>query len=647
MAAATSVGTLFRIARRDALHHRTHSLLTVAMIAMPVAGLTAGGTLLASTGRRRDGGLLLLFSTLEAMALAAAVLLAGAAFAIAARRQLRALGLVAAAGAGGHQLGAVVVLQAGTLGVLGALVGVPAGLLLARALLPIMADALNNVEVETGPLMIIPRDLVLAGVVGLLAAVAAALRPAISAARLPVTQALATRQPPARLPRRLTVVGVVAALAALGLATLQIRGVVLLPLGWNLALVVVMVAGFAACSPLLVVVLGRAAGRLPATLRLAVRDLARHPTRSGAAVAAVMAGLAVTITLAAVVGQSAAASRAYMPRELRDDQVVVNRPEAVEAVTELLPGARHAQFTIGGDAQGNKVKVYGGGIDQFPGIHYGLAIGDRQLLTVMGGEQAAAAFARGAVVAFGTGLVPPNGRFSLAVRDSAPWVIVPAVEVPAGYYTSIPSFVISRQTAERLGLPGVTAPPRYLVRARDPLSSVQRDQLQQLKPRLPVGTIWWAEPPSPQEPEVFMPGFRPVLLTLLLVAAIIALGAVGVACALALTEARGDLTTLAAVGAAPRTTRVLIAAQAWLLTELGALLAVAVALATTGVFTLATSVLRTLTTSTQQLTAPPMPLTMPWMLLAILTLAIPVLAAAGASLLGRSPTPSPPQRGGG
>jgi putative ABC transport system permease protein len=234
----------------------------------------------------------------------------------------------------------------------------------------------------------------------------------------------------------------------------------------------------------------------------------------------------------------------------------------------------------------------------------------------------------------------------LAVAGPAPWVSVPAVEVPTGSYTSIPSFVVSRQTAERLGLPGVTASPRYLVRASDPLSSAQREQLQQLKPRLPVGTIWWAQAPSPQEFE-FMPGFRPVLLSLLLVAGIIALGAVGVACALALVEARDDLTTLAAIGAAPRTTRRLVAAQAWLLAELGALLAVAAGLATSAVFTLATSTLRTFATSTDYPTPPPMPFAVPWTLLAILTLAIPVLAAAGASLLGRSPTPSPPRRGGG
>jgi hypothetical protein len=48
MAATPSVGALARIAGRDALLHRRHSLLLMAMIALPVAGLVAGTTLLDS-----------------------------------------------------------------------------------------------------------------------------------------------------------------------------------------------------------------------------------------------------------------------------------------------------------------------------------------------------------------------------------------------------------------------------------------------------------------------------------------------------------------------------------------------------------------------------------------------------------------------
>jgi hypothetical protein len=91
-----------------------------------------------------------------------------------------------------------------------------------------------------------------------------------------------------------------------------------------------------------------------------------------------------------------------------------------------------------------------------------LAIGDQELLVAMGGEQPTAAFAGGAVVIFGTNLVP-DGQVTLAITDisrPARHIRVPAVEATTGSYLgeTLPSFVISRQTAQRLGLPGLTTP---------------------------------------------------------------------------------------------------------------------------------------------------------------------------------------------
>jgi hypothetical protein len=121
---ATTIGALARIARRDLMRHRRHSLLLAVMIALPVAGLVAGTTLLDSLWQQRGsewiqmwGPLVVVeFWTLSAVALVAVVLMASTGVAIAARRQLRALGLLAAAGAGGPQVGTVVVLQAAALG---------------------------------------------------------------------------------------------------------------------------------------------------------------------------------------------------------------------------------------------------------------------------------------------------------------------------------------------------------------------------------------------------------------------------------------------------------------------------------------------------------------------------------------------------
>jgi putative ABC transport system permease protein len=261
-----------------------------------------------------------------------------------------------------------------------------------------------------------------------------------------------------------------------------------------------------------------------------------------------------------------------------------------------------------------------------------------------GRRKAAAAFARGAVVAFGPGLVQ-DGQVSLAVTGDPRLlrrIRVPAVEVTTAAYMGqvLPSFVISRQTAQRLALPGLGTPPRYLVRAARPLSDAQRDQLRGLQTHLPAISISWAEPAPDQQLQE--QGTRSILLGLLAVAAIIALGSVAAACALALTEAREDLTTLAQLGAAPAMTQRLVVAEAWLLATLGALLAVFIGLAPAAVWTLATGHLR----PNVPVPVGPSPFAVPWTLLAVVTLAIPALAAATASLLGRNPAPLTPRRGG-
>jgi putative ABC transport system permease protein len=657
MAATPSVGALARIARRDALRHRRHSLLLLAMIALPVTGLVAGTTLLDSLWQRQEGSvwiqmwgslIVVAFWTLYAITLVAAVLMASAAVTIATRRQLRALGLLAAAGAGGRQLGTLVILQAAALGLGGALVGIPAGLLVARALLPRLTQAVGLHFAEPVPsLLMVPGRLLLAAGLGLLAAAVAALVPAVRAARLPVTAALAAQQPPARHPRRLTIVGSVLVLVGLGLAALQVWVAGSRWQAWAaVAAVPAVLVGLAALSPALVALVGRTARRLPATGRLAVRDLSRHPTRSAAAVAAVTAGLAVPMLLGTTAAQSAASQRAYFPRQLRADQVLVYAPATAAAVTQSLPGARQAPFTTAKDAAGREVTVHGPVIDHeySSSVSRGLAIGDQELLVAMGGEPAAAAFAAGAVVAFGTNLVP-DGQITLAITDiprPARHITVPAVEVTTGSYMGqeLPSFVISRQAAQRLGLPGLTEPPVYLVRAARPLSDAQRDQLDALQTRFPKVSITWAEPdPDLQASEQ---GFRSIVLALLVVAGVIALGSVAAACALALSEAGQDLTTLGQLGATPAMTRRLMAAQAWLLATLGGLLAVAIGLGPAAVQTLASWQVR----PRLAIPVPPSPWAVPWTLLAVVTVGIPALAAAAASLLGRSPGPLAPRREG-
>jgi hypothetical protein len=138
-----------------------------------------------------------------------------------------------------------------------------------------------------------------------------ALRPAITAARVPVGMALAGRRPGRRLRPRLVAIGVAVALTGLALQVaanvLAARGVILpvqlelLALGSFRSIpspLVVTLAGMALCTPALVALCGRLVPARPAALRLAARDAARNPGRSGPAVTAVAAGLGMLVVLA-------------------------------------------------------------------------------------------------------------------------------------------------------------------------------------------------------------------------------------------------------------------------------------------------------------------------------------------------------------
>ncbi len=126
-------------------------------------------------------------------------LIAAAAMAVGARRQLRTIGLLVVIGGSRPHARAVVVLGGSSLGLVGSVVGVALGLIGAAILhhwLPGLAGR------EVGPVAV-PRA-ALAGTVllGTVAGTLAAWGPARAAARIPVAQALAGRWPVPRPPGR-------------------------------------------------------------------------------------------------------------------------------------------------------------------------------------------------------------------------------------------------------------------------------------------------------------------------------------------------------------------------------------------------------------------------------------------------------------
>ena len=99
---------------------------------------------------------------------------------------------------------------------------------------------------------------------------------------------------------------------------------------------------------------------------------------------------------------------------------------------------------------------------------------------------------------------------------------------------------------------------------------------------------------------------------------------------LALSDARPDLATLAAVGAAPRTRRRVAAAYALVIGFVGAILGAAVG------FIPGIAISRPLTSYTGN--GGPY-LSVPWMLIAVIVIALPLLTAAVVGLTARSRLP--------
>jgi putative ABC transport system permease protein len=254
-------------------------------------------------------------------------LVAAAGFAVIAARRQRQLGMLAAVGATRKQLRMVMVAGGAIVGVIAAVAGTVAGLGLWLAVAP----SLQSFAGHRIDRFAIPWSLVAFGMVLAVAtATAAAWWPARVASRLPVTLALSARPPRPKPARRSAVAAgllIVIGLVCLTLAD-QSRAALIIAGALAVAL------GILFISPLAIRALGAAGRRAPVAMRLALRDLARHQARSGAALAAI--SLAAGITVAIIIS-SAADKAAANAGNLPGTQIAawVGQPEAADAVVPI------------------------------------------------------------------------------------------------------------------------------------------------------------------------------------------------------------------------------------------------------------------------------------------------------------------------
>ena len=251
-------------------------------------------------------------------------LLVAPAFAVSASRQRRTLALVAAAGATTPQLRRTVLAQAVVLGVLAGLVGAVVGVLATYAawlwIMPRFAPHTFMPTVAIPWLQLLP---VVA--VAVIASLIAAMIPALRLGRLDIVGVMKGQNTSPRLNRVLPVIGTVlavigGAIVFRGLAASNLTGA-----GANVVALAAaaLIGGALMLVPSILVAVGRLSAPLPVALRLAARDNARQRQRATGAVAAVLAAVA-AFTMIVIPALSDATQRRgeYVPMTITGEGIV-------------------------------------------------------------------------------------------------------------------------------------------------------------------------------------------------------------------------------------------------------------------------------------------------------------------------------------
>lgn len=602
-----------------------------------------------------DDAMIAVIALIVVMALLEVVLLAGPAFAVTARRQSRTLALMAASG-GTPAQGRRVILGVGlVLGSAAALGGVVLGIGVGRLLVPVLQRWSDS---RFGPFDVPWPHLAGIAAFGLLSALLAAVVPAVIASRQDVVAVLAGRRADKRPSLRSPVLGVV--LLGVGVAG-SAYGARATSDG-ELAIAaaaVVAVLGMILLVPVVVVGVARLAGRLPLSPRYAARDAARHRTRTVPAVAAVAATVAGVVALGIAVTSDEAENRQRYVAELpmgmgavtayTDDapvdweqlreRLVAKLPEAeVTEVRGLLEGdgvsSPSAWLDIkvhANDEPARLLESYGGS--------WGPAtlVGARSLTDLpidLSDEDRAAAsrvLREGGVVAFTDhGVTAEELLLELrrwdpeAEVESVTRARVPALVLPMALGNAGPQAILSDEAADELGAEvGVSG-----LLVDGPITRGQQESASEALLAASDGSSsFYVERGYEADDETVI-----VQLVLAALGGVLMLGGTLTATFLALSDARPDLATLAAVGAAPRRRRAVAASYALVIGFVGSVLGAAVG------FIPGIAVTYPLTRGYDELDQAHY-LDVPWLMVLGIVVALPILTAVVVGLATRSRLP--------
>jgi putative ABC transport system permease protein len=599
-----------------------------------------------------------------------AVWLIGPAFAVGARRDTRSLALLAVNGAPAPALRAVMLARGLLTGTAGSVAGVGLGIAAAGVLVLVIPERL--------PALRLP-EASLAGVlaVGVLLAVVSAWPPARRAARADVATALSGRRPEVSAARWPTAVGAAAALGGVVLAV--VAGSQRWVIGLSAGIVVADLGLILACGGI-VALAARLARRMPWAWRFALRDAARYRARTVPAIAAVLVAVAgATAALTYLAAEDAAVGQQrYQPwastgtvaltrgpglrqvfsgdeaerlqsvvaEVLPDADPLMAVPVAVGSAGERASARRSAieLFVRPVDAAHDLDAVYTE-LDRWPGAVVSDG-SDRALLRALGIREEHLDDV-GAALAAGRLPLPP----SLVDEDGTATVHLLRSDGTGG-----PDTEDTMLPAAAVGSPGDQIPnlpilPEALLDELDAETAVgaylaqspavpSNQQVTLLRNRVDAEIVGFdreqviaVSVETGEAPDRYASSLVPALITpwtadnrpviglaVALAAVFLALAGTWSAVALSAVDARPDLATLAAVGAAPSTRRRVVAAQAATISVTGSVLGL-VAGALIGVgWTLLSGYA----------------VAVPWLQVAALAVAVPVLAAAAAWTVTRS-----------
>ena len=573
-------------------------------------------------------------------------LMAVAGFAVMAQRRLRSLGMISSLGATEGNVRLVMIAGGAVTGVTAAVIGAVLGFAAWFAYAPHLQTAVGHV---IDPLAL-PWPAIIAGtVLAVATAMLAAWQPARAASRVSVTAALSGRAPTPKASRRPITVGGAALIA--GLVLLALSG------GWSgtgtkdsaflAAGLIGVIGGAFLLAPSSLRMLAAAGKRTPVATRIALRDLVRYRSRSGAALGATSLAVFVAMLICLIASyrfSGAVNALDWTGPNLSANELSIQlgsppggtaEPLAAQQMIKALAAKLHATTVLALDfpevASGNALQPYsplklwqqGANHNNFSGNVY---VATPALLAQYGIKQSQIAagtdiltMRRGLAtqpriqLAPGCRLLRPSPRLPGCPGDS---MIIdnPKMQtissLPSG--TSEPNTVITMQAVSQFG--ARLTPEGWLIQAPAALTATQISQA-----RTAVAAAGGQIETKSGELSLAQIGDGATVAGLLIALAVLAMS-VG----LIRSETAGDLRTLTAAGASARTRRNITSATAAALGLLGAILGTALACLSTLAW--AHSSLGTIFTNVPVVDYP------------LVLVGLPVIAAIGGWLLaGREP----------